>query len=56
MYRNGTDIKIIKEILGHVQIETTEIYTHEYDKDVIDAIQTQPLASFKMGDAIGYCA
>lgn len=56
MYRNGTDIKIIKEILGHVQIETTEIYTHEYDKDVMDAIQTQPLASFKMKDAIGYCA
>lgn len=56
MYRTGTDIKIIQEILGHVQIDTTEIYTHLYDEDVMNAIQTHPLSSFMMENAIGYCA
>lgn len=36
LYRNGTDIKTIKEVLGHVQIDTTEIYTHLYNKQVMD--------------------
>ena len=55
LYRNGTDIKIIKELLGHVQIDTTEIYTHLYDGDVMKAMQTHSLSSFKMKDAIEYC-
>lgn len=24
----GTDIRIIKDLLGHVSVKTTEIYTH----------------------------
>ena len=35
LYRIGVDIKIIQEILGHVQVDTTEIYTHLFDKDVM---------------------
>ena len=56
LYRNGIDIKIIKELLGHVQIDTTEIYTHLYDKDVMNALQTHSLSSFMMNDAIEFCA
>ena len=56
LYRNGIDIKIIKELLGHVQIDTTEIYTHLYDKDVMNALQTHSLSSFMMKDAIEFCA
>ena len=28
MYRNGVDIRVLKEILGHENLGTTEIYTH----------------------------
>lgn len=55
MYRSGTDINTIKEVLGHVQIDTTEIYTHLYDKDVMTAMQTHSLSAFKMQNAREYC-
>ena len=41
---NGIDINTIREFLGHVKIDTTEIYTHLHDKDVLNAIE-QVLAS-----------
>ena len=56
LYRNGTDIKIIKELLGHIRIDTTEIYTHLYDKEVKETMLAHPLAKFKMADAMQYCA
>ncbi len=54
LYRNGTDIKTIQEVLGHVQIDTTEIYTHLYNKEVMDAMLEHPMSNFMMADAVGY--
>lgn len=57
LYRNGIDLKLIKEILGHVEIDTTEIYTHLYDKEVMDSMLEHPLAQFKIANAEAYnCA
>lgn len=56
LYRNGTDIKTIQELLGHVQIDTTEIYTHLHNQKVMDAMLEHPLAQFKMANAMAYCA
>lgn len=56
LYRNGIDIRTIKELLGHVQIDTTEIYTHLYDKEVMDVMLDHPLAQFKMENALAFCA
>lgn len=56
LYRNGTDIKVIQELLGHVQIDTTEIYTHTHNKQVMDAMLGHPMAHFMMDDALAYTA
>ena len=45
----------IKGLLGHVRIDTTEIYTHLHDEDVMNALQTHSLSSFMMKDALNYC-
>lgn len=55
MYKNGIDIKTIKEFLGHVRIDTTEIYTHLHNEDVMKAMFEHPLSQFKMADALAYC-
>lgn len=55
MYKNGIDIKTIKEVLGHVRIDTTEIYTHLHNEDVMKAMFEHPLSQFKMADALAYC-
>lgn len=54
LYRAGFDIRLIQELLGHVQIDTTEIYTHLYDKEVMNAIAEHPLAKFMMRNAQNY--
>lgn len=56
LYRNGTDIKVIQEILGHVQIDTTEIYTHLHNKQVMEAMLGHPMAHFMMSNALSYTA
>lgn len=55
LYRSGIDIKIIQELLGHTKVETTEIYTHLYDEEVMNAMQNHPLSKFKMQNALEYC-
>lgn len=54
LYRIGVDIKIIQEILGHVQVDTTEIYTHLFDKDVMAKMLKHPLSKFMMSDAMSF--
>ena len=54
LYKAGCNIRTIQEILGHVQIDTTEIYTHLYNKQVMDAMLEHPMSSFMMADAVGY--
>lgn len=45
MYQHGeVDIRALKEILGHVSISTTEIYTHVSSKQLEKAANASPLA------------
>lgn len=46
MLENGTDIRYIQELLGHAKPETTMIYTHVAQKDVVK-IQSPLDASLK---------
>ncbi len=46
MYQHGgVDIRVLKEVLGHVNLGTTEIYTHVANRQVEDAMRRSPLAS-----------
>lgn len=46
MYQHGgVDIRVLKEILGHENLGTTEIYTHVASAQVQHAIQQNPLGS-----------
>ncbi|MCX8131833.1 MAG: tyrosine recombinase XerC [Clostridia bacterium] len=50
MYRYGNvDIRALQEILGHESISTTEIYTHLDNKQLKDAVDSNPLANFNTG-------
>ena len=46
MLQGGADLRSIQEILGHSNIQTTEIYTHVQNKQFFDAYNKfNPLAS-----------
>ena len=43
MYQNGVDVRVLKEVLGHENLGTTQIYTHVANEQVRDAIEHNPL-------------
>lgn len=46
MYQEGgVDVLALKEILGHAQLSTTQIYTHIGDKKLEEAVSKNPLAN-----------
>jgi integron integrase len=34
MLENGTNIRLLQELMGHADVKTTEIYTHVMDRDI----------------------
>ena len=48
MYQQGhVDIRILKDILGHENLGTTEIYTHVSNEQMAEAAKANPLAEVK---------
>jgi site-specific recombinase XerD len=46
LYQTGeVDIRTLKEILGHEQLNTTQIYTHVSNASMEDAMKHNPLAN-----------
>ena len=45
MYQSGkVDIRVLKDILGHEQLNTTQIYAHVVSRNLSDAVDNNPLA------------
>lgn len=48
MYQHGdVDIRVLKDILGHANLGTTQIYTHVSDKQIKNAVDSNPLSNVK---------
>ncbi len=51
MYQSGkVDIRVLKDILGHEQLNTTQIYTHLVSKNLQDAMGNNPLSDVILKD------
>ena len=46
MYGNGVDVRTLQKILGHENLNTTQIYTHVSDNQIRQAMDNNPLAGF----------
>ncbi len=51
MYQSGNvDVRVLKDILGHEQLNTTQIYTHVSNENMRNAMDQNPLANLKKKD------
>ena len=50
MLKNGVDIRTVQEVLGHENLNTTQIYTHIANTGLKSAASANPLAHFSPDD------
>ncbi|MCC8358197.1 MAG: tyrosine-type recombinase/integrase [Oscillospiraceae bacterium] len=50
MLQNGVDVRTLQEVLGHENLNTTQIYTHIANEELQYAAAANPLAEFRPED------
>ncbi len=50
MHQNGVDIRVLQEILGHINLGTTQIYTHVSDSQLKTALKDNPLNTVSLNE------
>ena len=48
MLSNGVDLKTLQEVLGHENLNTTQIYTHVESTELKIAAEANPLSKIKI--------
>ena len=49
MYQSGkVDVRVLKDILGHEQLNTTQIYTHIVERNLEEAVESNPLSDLEI--------
>jgi site-specific recombinase XerD len=47
MLQNGVDVRTLQEVLGHENLNTTQIYTHVDNENLRSAAKANPLGRMK---------
>lgn len=47
MYQNGVDVRVLKDVLGHENLNTTQIYTHVSNAQIEKAMNQNPLSNVR---------
>ena len=47
MLQNGVDVRTLQEVLGHENLNTTQIYTHVDNENLRSAARANPLGRVK---------
>ena len=47
LMKNGVDTRALQEVLGHSNLNTTQIYTHVSDAQIKRAVDANPLSNVK---------
>lgn len=53
MYQNGVDVRVLKDVLGHENLNTTQIYTHVSNSQMENAMKQNPLSRVKSKESKG---
>lgn len=50
MYQSTGDVRVLKEVLGHSNLNTTQIYVHVNDENIKNALESNPLANITVNE------